>query len=249
MRYPYILPSVVSGILSLISWLVALLFLKESNKAVIQRKQAAKKEHELKDLSTSEALLSEETGGQRDTSKETKEMQEFQSSTTSILLAADQDDDDGDNSNVEHADPILPSAPSKRHSLFQVIRAALFRGDSVLPTKHSQKYMHMEEETATKIGSSTATTNETEPTKVGMKAVLLIFKERSVIVSILLLALASLCVVAVDELFPLWASNKPPVGLGISFLPSSSFSLLPSPSTPYLSISYLFCVNIDLTFG
>ena len=218
MRYPYILPSVVSGVLSLISWLVALFFLKESNKAVIQRKQAAQKEHELKDLSTSECLLSSEpTEGHSETLKEPKEMLEFQPPPTLILLAEEHEGDGNDDGDVSL------SPPSKSRSLLQAIRATWSNGGGVLPTTQSRKYTHITEEDST-ISSASAptpssgipTTSEPEdPTKGGINAVLLILKDRSVMVSIVLLALASLSVVAVDEVFPLWASNKPPVGLGM----------------------------------
>jgi hypothetical protein len=78
--------------------------------------------------------------------------------------------------------------------------------------------MHLSEEMATSTTikpTATPSTNQPETTEGGgFRAVLLIFKDRSVLVAIWLLAMASLCVVAIDELFPLWASNKPPIGLG-----------------------------------
>lgn len=221
-RYPYILPSVVSGVLSLISWFVALLFLKESNKSVIQRKQALEKELELQDLSTKESLLSE-SGEQSDTSKATKEEQSFQSSSTSILLASEHDqeeeeeeEDDEEGTTQQHPDFVV--VPKSHRSLLQVICAAWSRGGhSVLPTTRKGKYMHLSEEMATSTTikpTATPSTNQPETTEGGgFRAVLLIFKDRSVLVAIWLLAMASLCVVAIDELFPLWASNKPPIGL------------------------------------
>eukprot|EP00026_Physarum_polycephalum_P005450 Phypoly_transcript_05484.p1 GENE.Phypoly_transcript_05484~~Phypoly_transcript_05484.p1 ORF type:complete len:486 (+),score=49.07 Phypoly_transcript_05484:147-1604(+) len=212
-RYPYILPSVVSGILSLISWFVALLFLKESNKAVILRQQATKKSIELQVLSSNQSLLNHQP------SHYPSVEQESQSSATSILLAEEHTEEgEGEDIGEKH----MNTTPNKKNpcSLFHVLRTAWLRGEhSVLPTTQKGKYMHLSEETtastSTSLESIMPSANELEPATEtgGLQAVLLIFKDRSVMVAICLLALASLCVVAVDELFPLWASNKPPVGL------------------------------------
>ncbi len=62
---------------------------------------------------------------------------------------------------------------------------------------------------------------EVEEKEEGAKSSLItILKNRAVVVCIMLLSLSSLCIVAVDELFPLWAMNEPPVG--VSMLSPSS---------------------------
>lgn len=221
-RYPFIVPSLVSGLFSLISWLVALFLLKESNKAVIERKE--QKNIELKELRTSDELLSQDEDAKKERTNDKV-----------ILLAEDR---------VETEESLSP--PPSRRSIFQSIRTAWQRVTPGGSNKPNTKYAHLVEVEGEDSDSPKAKGQDGEhvdsddeqldgaETKPGDKIKLLeeggksdtaeatpeesgvmtVFKDRSVVVVILLLTLASLSVVTVDELYPLWAQNPPPIGLG-----------------------------------
>lgn len=201
LQYPYMLPSLLSGLLSLASWLVALLLLKESNKQVLIRK-GLHSPVELDDLPSS-------SGGTEDS------VSMMESSKLDPLIKEE----------AVHS-PVLdgassPSSAPSSGGIWSPLRSvvtALFQGGK------NKKYSHIveedvEEESEGADFHTPHTAVEVEPsatpnTRAG-SVIVMIFKERSVMVAISLLALASLCVVTIDELFPLWAMNPPPVGLGM----------------------------------
>jgi len=202
-KYPYMLPSLVSGILSLGSWFVALLLLKESNREVLRRKgllPESETDNEMKDLSVS-------------------------SSEDSLLADSNQESDSSvsDVNEKQQELYINKSSVAPRPSLWDTIRSKM---GSIFKNK-DKKYSHIvDDEEFESDGADSITQAPSQvkiqveqkqikdATQVGMVGVFMVLKDRNVMITIILLALISLAVVTCDELFPLWAMNPPPIGLG-----------------------------------
>jgi len=238
-RYPYILPSIVSGILSLISWLVAYFLLQESNKAVLLRKQQQEKQREkqieLKELVvSSDSLLSEEDGETKEPAKRTSKLE----SASAALISKEEREEQQKEKEQGGEEEEEGERSDKQRSVWAALRAMWrgWRGGGVSSKKN--KYAHLDLAGADGADDSRTVSTELSPTtppapvpeeeegkekksngdagetkKKGISETLEIFKDRSVVVCIVLLSLSSTCVVAIDELFPLWAKYKPPVGI------------------------------------
>lgn len=219
-RYPYMLPSLVSGVLSMVSWLVALLLLKESNKEVLIRKGLHPPAPELE--------LDELTSRESDELEEDLDDNSFKGAELGISSSSSDPTSPsklapliGERAREEGGDAIQYSinndAQKQNQGLWGTLRSAV---QTITGTK-SKKYSHIvesdEDETdsaSTHVSVPVSEKSSSLSRKPGGAVIRMIFGDRSVMVAILLLALASLCVVTIDELFPLWAMNPPPVGLG-----------------------------------